>query len=106
MEQQQFDLAYRDRIAAAVIQAIMKTVTCEASDGSRVVVLLPDEISDALVNIQACVLATSPNAKSSQELECYCEEWSKRLFRQIKGTQEHEGLRSLLAEVNWVDRKH
>jgi hypothetical protein len=106
MEQQPFDRAYRDRIASAVIQALIKTVTCEAPDGSRVVVLLPEEITDALVNIQACVLATAPVAKSSRELEHYCEEWSERLLQQIKGTQEHEGLRSLLAEVNWVDQKH
>jgi hypothetical protein len=85
MEKQQFDRAYHDRIAAAVIEAIFKTVICQASDGSRVAVLMSGEIIDALVSIQASVLATAPSAQSTQELHRFCDARSKKLFPANQG---------------------
>jgi hypothetical protein len=95
--------AYQERILAAVTDAIVEASIRKASDGQRVAVLLSAEIVDALVTVQASMLATSPSASSPTSLRRLCDKYAKRLFSRIRAGQENPELRKVFTDVHTHD---
>jgi hypothetical protein len=75
-----FDAAYRDRIHDAALKAIMDASTDPATN---VAALRNHEIYDALINLQAMILATSKDMGSPTKIRQIAEIFSKKLRRRI-----------------------
>lgn len=87
-----FDRAYRDRIRENVWEAI---ISASRDPTTKVVPLLNYEIYDALLQIQAMILASSKQANSPTKLRAIGNEFAKRLRRlatEFKKTYDHEGV--------------
>jgi uncharacterized LabA/DUF88 family protein len=56
--------------------------------------LMSDEIVDALMTIEAVLVATSPSASTPTALRNFCDEFSERLHRKTRSFQENPELRS------------
>jgi hypothetical protein len=86
-----FDLAYRDRIRDAVWNAILER---SRDPATNVAALRNYEIYDALLQIQAMILATSKQAGSPTEMRATGNDFAKRLRRlvaEFKKTYDREG---------------
>jgi hypothetical protein len=87
-----FDRAYRDRIRDIVWDAILEGSRDAATN---VTALRNYEIYDALLQIQAMILASSKQARSPTEMRTTGNEFAKRLRRlvaEFKKTYDREGL--------------
>lgn len=87
-----FDSAYRDRVRDSVWEAIV-AASCEP--GSNVAPLRNYEIYDALLQLQAMILACSKDASSPTKLRTIGDQFAKRLCRlvaEFKRTYEREGV--------------
>src|ERR1700731_559637 len=94
---------HRESILAAVTGAIVEASIRKASDGQRVAVLLSSEIIDALLTVQASLLATSPSASSPTALRRLCDEYAKRLFRRVRAGRENPELQKVFADVHTIN---
>jgi hypothetical protein len=86
-----FDLAYRDRIRDAVWNAILER---SRDPATNVAAPRNYEIYDALLQIQAMILATSKQARSPTEMRSTGNDFAKRLRRlvaEFKKTYDREG---------------
>jgi hypothetical protein len=72
---------YRDRIATAVWEAILKTSMSQAvgTDGKRLAAIQSGECVSALTQIMAVLMATSEATSSPTKLREACDEVAKRL---------------------------
>jgi hypothetical protein len=87
-----FDRAYRDRIRDIVWDAILEGSRDAATN---VTALRNYEIYDALLQIQAMILASSKQARSLTEMRTMGDEFAKRLRRlvaEFKKSYDREGL--------------
>ena len=87
-----FDRAYRDRVREAVWEAII-----EASRDSTTSIapLRNYEIYDALLQLQAMILASSKQANSPTKMRAIGDQFAKRLRRlvaEFKRTYERDGV--------------
>lgn len=75
------DKEYRDRIAMAVWEAILKASMGEAigTDGKRLAAIQSGECVSALIQNMAVLMATSEATASPTKLREACEEVAKRL---------------------------
>ena len=86
-----FDRAYRDRIRDAVWDAILKA---SRDPTTNLVPLRNYEIYDALLQLQAIILASSKEAGSAAEMRLIGEQFAKRLRRlvaEFKKTYDRDG---------------
>ncbi len=87
-----FDLAYRDRIRDFVWDAVLKS---SHDPKTNVTALRNYEIYDALLQIQAMILASSKQAGSPSEMRAISNDFAKRLRRLVaafKKTYDHDGV--------------
>jgi hypothetical protein len=70
--------SYTDRIMGAVMDAIIKESISTASDGTRVAALISRDIVEALLTVEATLLATSPDLAKPNGLRRFCEDHVKR----------------------------
>jgi hypothetical protein len=87
-----FDRAYRDRIRDIVWDAILEGSRDAATNAA---VLRNYEIYDALLQIQAMILASSKQARSLTEMRATGNEFAKRLRRlvaEFKKTYDRDGV--------------
>jgi hypothetical protein len=87
-----FDRAYRDRILQAVWQAIIDASRDPATQTAQ---LHNYEIYDALLQIQAMILASSKEANSAAQMRGIGNEFAKRLRRlvaEFKDAYDRDGL--------------
>jgi hypothetical protein len=86
-----FDRAYRDRIRDAVWDAIIEASRDPATNASS---LRNYEIYDALLQLQAIILASSKQAGSAAEMRAIGVQFAKRLRRlvaEFKTTYDRDG---------------
>lgn len=87
-----FDRVYRDRIREAVWDAI---VAASRDPATKLAQLRNYEIYDALLQLQAMILASSKEAGSPRKMRGLGEEFAKRLCRlvaEFKKTYDREGI--------------
>lgn len=75
-----FDQGYRDRIHEATVKAIIEATRDPATN---VAALRNHEICDALLDIQAMLLATSKEAGSPTKIRETAEQFAKKLRQRI-----------------------
>ncbi len=80
------DPGYQQRMADALIQAMLTTAKDKASNTA---VLRTDEIVSALTDLAAMVIATSDVVGTPAKKREFCTDLAKRLQRRINGFQEH-----------------
>jgi hypothetical protein len=86
-----FDLAYRDRIRDAVWDAILEASRDPATNAAP---LRNYEIYDALLQLQAIILASSKQASSAAEMRVIGAQFARRLRRlvaEFKKTYDRDG---------------
>lgn len=86
-----FDWAYRDRIRDAVWQAILEA---SRDSATNLAPLRNYEIYDALLQLQAIILASSKQAGSPSEMRAIAAQFAKRLRRlvaEFKKTYDRDG---------------
>lgn len=87
-----FDRAYCDRIRDAVLHAI---ITTSHDPATKVAQIRNYEIYDALLQLQAMILASSKEAGSPIKMRGIGKEFAKRLLRlvaEFKKTYDRDGL--------------
>jgi ABC-type lipoprotein release transport system permease subunit len=87
-----FDQAYCDRIRDAVWHAI---VTASRDSATQIAQLRNYEIYDALLQLQATILASSREAQSPAKMRGIANEFSKRLSRlvaELKKSYDRDGV--------------
>jgi hypothetical protein len=80
---------YRDRVAAAIYDAIMTASMTDQTDedGRPVAVVMSDELQEALLGWVAYFTAKSEALNTPQRLRIYCEGIAKRAGRMIQEVQ-------------------
>lgn len=87
-----FDRAYCDRIRDTVWQAI---ITASRDPATQIAQLRDYEVYDALLQLQAMILASSKDAGSPAKMRGIGNEFAKRLYRlvgEFKRTYDRDGL--------------
>jgi hypothetical protein len=87
-----FDRAYCDRIRDAVLAAI---IASSRDPATQIAQLRNYEIYDALLQLQAMILASSKEAASPAKMRGISNEFAKRLSHlvaEFKKTYDHDGL--------------